>query len=286
MLYLHLQKQLFGSNGTMELDVTMQVKKGEFVALSGKSGSGKTTLLRIIAGLEKAKGSIKVGNEVWQSERLYKKIQHRSVGFVFQEYALFENMSVEQNLLYILNDKDLANRLLQITQLKPLAKHSVKTLSGGQKQRVALARAMMRKPKLLLLDEPFSALDANLRDSLQKELKTLHNEFNLTTIMVSHDPSEIYKLATKVYLLENGLIIKEGNAKEVLLKMSGSQKFSFAGEILELYKADVLHVGVVAIGQQLVEVVLSSEEVQNFYVGQKVLLSTKAFSPTIQPLET
>jgi len=281
MIELNFQKKLHGSQGEMLLDISMHIKKGEFLALSGISGSGKTTLLRILAGLDDADGTINVDGERWLDYKTSLVPQKRQIGFVFQEFALFTNMSVEENLLFVKNDKALASRLLEITQLTQLKNRYPESLSGGQKQRVALCRAMMNRPKILLLDEPLSALDPSMRTSLQQEILTLHQEFHTTTIMVSHDPSEIYKLASKVALLENGKIIKMGSAKELLLKMSGSQKFSFSGELLEIKKVDVIRIGIIAIGQQLVEVVLTQNEAKELKVGDRVTISTKAFTPTL-----
>ncbi|GKT31793.1 molybdenum ABC transporter ATP-binding protein, partial [Aduncisulcus paluster] len=165
--------------------------EGDFVALAGQSGSGKTTLLRILAGLEEAQGTIQVGDESWLDDTKSLPVQKRKIGFVFQDYALFPNMSVEENLLYVTKDKLLADKLLEMIELSELRDRFPNTLSGGQKQRVSLCRAMMNKPKLLLMDEPLSALDPNMRTKLQYEILTLHKEFGTTTIMVSHDPSEI-----------------------------------------------------------------------------------------------
>jgi len=207
--------------------------------------------------------------------------QKRKIGYVFQDYALFANMSVEENLLFVNRDKKLANYLLEMTELSELKNRLPNTLSGGQKQRVSLCRAMMNRPKLLLMDEPLSALDPAMRTKLQNEILTLHREFGTTTIMVSHDPSEIYRLASRVLVLEQGKITNDGKAKDVLLKTKGSQKFSFEGELLEITKVDVIYVAIVSIGQQLVEVVVSSDEAKNLKVGQSVRVSTKAFAPMI-----
>ena len=285
MITIDVAKKLQSSASTTMLDVTLQIEQGSFVAVAGESGSGKTTLLRILAGLEKSKGNIKVGGEIWQSERFFLPVQRRRIGFVFQNYALFENMNVEQNLLYVSKDRELARHLLELTGLTSLAKRYPNSLSGGQKQRVALCRAFMRRPKLLLLDEPLSALDPQMRLKLQQDIMRLHKEFGTTSIMVSHDPSEIYRLASHVYMLQNGRIVQEGSPKEVLLKMQGSQKFSFEGEILDIFKADVIHIAVVTIGQQIVEVVLGSMEAERLRIGQKVAVSTKAFAPLIRPLD-
>ena len=142
----------------------------------------------------------------------------------------------------------------------------------------------MNRPKILLMDEPLSALDSEMRTKLQNEILTLHKEFNTTTIMVSHDPSEIYRLANRVVILNFGEIINDGTPKDILLKTKGSQKFSFEGELLDIINVDVIHIAIVSIGQQLVEVVINKDEMKNLKIGQKVSLATKAFSPTIQSI--
>jgi len=281
MIHIDISKKLYGSDGEMNLDLRLDIKEGDFLALSGKSGSGKTTLLRVLAGLEDARGSIKIGEEVWLDDKKSLAVQKREIGFVFQDYALFPNMSVIENLLYVNSDKKLAKRLLDITELSELKDRYPVTLSGGQKQRVSLCRAMMNRPKLLLMDEPLSALDPAMRTKLQNEILTLHREFNTTTIMVSHDPSEIYRLSNRVIVLDQGKVINDGDAKEVLLKTSGSAKFSFEGELLDIVKVDVIYVAILSIGQQLVEVVVSEEESKSLVIGDVVSVSTKAFSPSI-----
>jgi molybdate transport system ATP-binding protein len=139
----------------------------------------------------------------------------------------------------------------------------------------------MNRPKLLLMDEPLSALDPGMRTKLQHDILMLHKEFGTTTIMVSHDPSEIYRLADRVIMLEQGRVIQEGTSKEVLLHTRGSQKFSLTGELLDIIKADVIYIAVVAIGQQIVEVVLDEAEASSFKIGQRVQVNTKAFAPSL-----
>jgi len=284
MIKIDIFKKLHGSNGQMNLDVNFNIEQGDFIALAGLSGSGKTTLLRILAGLEEAKGEIKIGEDIWQDKKIFLPPQKREIGFVFQDYALFPNMSVMDNLLYVNKDKNLANHLLKITELEELKNRLPNSLSGGQKQRVSLCRALMNRPKLLLMDEPLSALDPKMRMKLQQEILTLHKEFNTTTIMVSHDPSEMYRLSNRVIILDQGKVIDDGKAKNVLLKTSGSQKFSFEGELLDIVKVDVIYIAIVSIGQQLVEVVVSSSEVQELKIGQSVRVSTKAFAPLIKQI--
>lgn len=266
------------------LDVSLSIKKGEFVALTGESGSGKTTLLRSLAGLENASGKIVVFGNTFLDTKQNLPTQKRNIGFVFQDYALFENMTVMQNLLYVAKDKELAEHLLELTQLTHLKERHPHSLSGGQQQRVSLCRAFMSRPKLLLMDEPLSALHPDMREQLQHDILKLHQEFEMTTIMVSHSPSEVYRLANRVLVMEKGKITQDKTPKEIFLKTKGSQKFSLQGKLLDIIKADVIHVAVVAIGQQIVEVVVDSHEAKTFKAGQKVLISTKAFSPTITPL--
>ncbi|MDN5125445.1 ABC transporter ATP-binding protein [Aliarcobacter butzleri] len=284
MIEIKINKPLHGSNGTMNLDIDLKINKGEFVALSGLSGSGKTTLLRILAGLENATGTLKIDNEYWLNEKYSKDSQKRDIGFVFQDYALFPNFTVLQNLLYVKKDKELAKHLLDMTDMYELKNRYPNSLSGGQKQRVSLCRALMNKPKLLLMDEPLSALDPQMRTKLQNEILTLHKEFNTTTIMVSHDPSEMYRLASRVLVLDYGKIVNDGLPKDILLKTKGSQKFSFEGELLDIVRVDVIDIAIISIGQQLVEIVLTKEESKTLKIGQKVNVSTKAFTPNIQGL--
>ncbi|TNF44951.1 MAG: ATP-binding cassette domain-containing protein [Epsilonproteobacteria bacterium] len=220
MIQIEIQKQLHGSQGDMDLDVKLEIQKGEFIALMGESGSGKTTLLRVLAGLEKAAGHISVEDVTWLQSQKMLPPQQREIGFVFQDYALFDNMNVEENLLFVNDDKALAKRLLELTELTQLASRNVKGLSGGQKQRVSLCRAMMKKPKLLLMDEPLSALDPAMRIKLKDEILKLHKTFGTTTIMVSHDTDISYQLADRVLVLDHGKLIAEGTPAEIFKKAS------------------------------------------------------------------
>ena len=214
MLKIDIHKALHGSQGQMQLDIDLEIKEGAFVILMGESGSGKTTLLRVISGLEKAEGEVVVAGKSWK----HLPPQQREIGFVFQDYALFEHMTVEENLLFVKNDKSLADKLLALTKLTALASRNVKNLSGGQKQRVALCRAMMHKPKILLMDEPLSALDEEMREALIEEIKKLHHTFGTTTMMVSHDANASYALADRIIVLHQGKIIKDGTKDMVLKK--------------------------------------------------------------------
>ncbi|MCZ6168775.1 sulfate/molybdate ABC transporter ATP-binding protein [Campylobacter ureolyticus] len=282
MIEFSLKKELFGVNENMELNVKINFKSGSFISLSGESGSGKTTILRCLAGLEKANGFIKVDDEIWQDEKIFLSPQKRRIGFVFQDYALFENLSVKDNFLFVEKDINHCNKLLDMLGLMSLKDRYPTNLSGGQKQRVALGRAMMRKPKLLLLDEPLSALDPHLRARLQDEISKIQGLFKTTTILVSHDPNEIYKLANYMFVLKNGKIVKKGTPKEILLKTSGSQKFAFSGTLLNLEKIDTIFVATVSVGQQITEVALASD--LGLKVGDEVTISSKAFNLNISKI--
>jgi len=281
MIEIAVQKTLTGSSGAMELDIGLEIEEKSFVALAGESGSGKTTLLRILAGLERARGRINVAGREWMNISRSLPPQKREIGFIFQDYALFDNMTIWKNLLFVSKDQSLAAHLLELTGLLEMKERYPGTLSGGQKQRVALCRALMSRPRILLMDEPLSALDPTMRSRLQQDILHMHKEFGTTTLMVSHDPSEIYRLADRVIVLDQGKAIKDGSPIEVLLKTRGSQKFSLSGELLDIIKADVIHIAIVAMGQQIVEVVLDEEESRFFKIGDSVQVSTKAFAPVI-----
>ena len=210
-LELAVTRPMQGVVGAMRLEVALEVPAGTLLALTGSSGSGKTTLLRILAGLEEATGSIRFGGESWLQGSRALPPQKRQVGFVFQEYALFENMTVEGNLLYVQKDRELMERLLSMTRLGAFRDRYPAMLSGGQKQRVALARAMMHRPKLLLLDEPLSALDPKMRVFLREKIVEVHREFGMTTILVSHDVEEVAQMADRVVRLEQGKIVSDAD---------------------------------------------------------------------------
>lgn len=286
---LIVQKALRGATGTINLDVNTTLKKGDLTVLFGKSGAGKSTILKMIAGLmEPTNGRIIINDEIWfdKNKKINLTPQKRKVGFVFQDYALFPNMSVKENLEYALDDKKKKSKvdeILEITELTALAKEKPQTLSGGQSQRVALARALVREPKILLLDEPLSALDFAMRTKLQDELIRIQQYFKLSTILVSHDISEVYKLANYVLELEEGQIKKQGTASEIFGGNSISGKFKFSGEIVDIQASDIVFVVSILVGQDVIKIVSSKDEVKNFRINQRVIVSSKAFNPLIIP---
>jgi len=283
---IKLKKKLKGYKGDFDLYVDISVKKGSFITVFGRSGAGKTTLLRMIAGLLKPdEGFIEVDGKVWYDSGKNINIppQKRRVGFVFQDYALFPNMTVEQNIMYGMEkkDRDLLERLLTLTELQELRNRKPQTLSGGQKQRVALARAVARKPDILLLDEPLSALDIDMRKKLQEELQNIHRTFSLTTFLISHDFSEVFRLSDRVFVMENGKIIKEGKPEQIFVQERLSGKVKFSGEVLQIKKEDFIYIVSVLVGNNIIKVVADPDEVQDLSVGDKVVVATKAFNPFI-----
>ncbi len=220
--------------------IDLDVKKGELVALLGPSGSGKTTLLRIIAGLEiPDEGSILFEDQdVGQLQ-----VKERNVGFVFQHYALFQHMTVFDNIAFGLNVRPKSNRpkkseiaekvveLLKLVKLETFSKRYPSQLSGGQRQRVALARALAVEPTVLLLDEPFGALDAKVRKDLRRWLRKLHDDIQITSIFVTHDQEEALEVADRVVIMNNGKIEQIGTPEEVYHSPATPFVYDFLGKV-------------------------------------------------------
>ncbi|HET8763598.1 MAG TPA: sulfate/molybdate ABC transporter ATP-binding protein, partial [Rhodanobacter sp.] len=220
-------------------DVSLEIPPGEFLALLGPSGSGKTTLLRILAGLDYPEsGSVRREGR----DLLALDARRRKVGLVFQHYPLFRHLTVAENVAFGLRVRpwrtrpkraDIAarvERLLQRVQLQDMAKRYPAQLSGGQRQRIALARALAVEPDLLLLDEPFGALDAQVRVSLRRWLRELHDEFGLTTVFVTHDQEEALELADRVVVMSQGRIEQVGTADDIYDTPNSPFVYSFIGE--------------------------------------------------------
>lgn len=223
-------------------DVSLEVKSGELVALLGPSGSGKTTLLRIIAGLEQADaGSVYLDGE----ETTKRDVRERKVGFVFQHYALFKHMTVFDNVAFGLrvrpkefraSDEQIRRKvmdLLELVHLDAFFDRYPSQLSGGQRQRVALARALAVEPKVLLLDEPFGALDAKVRKELRRWLRRLHDEMHITSIFVTHDQEEAMEVSDRVVVMSNGKIEQMGTPAEVWQNPANAFVYDFLGNYNE-----------------------------------------------------
>jgi sulfate transport system ATP-binding protein len=236
-------------------DVSLDIGSGELVALLGPSGCGKTTLLRIIAGLETAdQGNIFFSGE----DTTDKHVRERNVGFVFQHYALFRHMTVFENVAFGLRVKPRGQRpseaqirakvtdLLKLVQLDWLAERYPSQLSGGQRQRIALARALAVEPKVLLLDEPFGALDAKVRKELRRWLRRLHDELHITSIFVTHDQDEALEVADRIVLMDHGRVEQVGTPQEVYERPATPFVYGFLGAVNRFVghaRGGVLHMG-------------------------------------------
>ena len=220
-------------------NVSLDIRSGELIALLGPSGSGKTTLLRLIAGLESpTEGTVYFGED----DASNKTVQERNVGFVFQHYALFRHMTLAQNVGFGLKVRPRSTRppkaeihkravdLLNLVQLQGLENRYPAQLSGGQRQRVALARAMAIEPNVLLLDEPFGALDAQVRKELRKWLREIHDSTGHTTVFVTHDQDEALELADRVVVMSQGRIEQVGTPDEIYDSPNSAFVYGFIGE--------------------------------------------------------
>jgi sulfate/thiosulfate transport system ATP-binding protein len=217
-------------------DISIEVESGSLTALLGPSGSGKSTLLRVIAGLEQPDaGDVFISGE----EATTVAPQKRGVGFVFQHYAAFKHMTVWDNVAFGLairrrpkaEIRQRVTELLDLVQLQGLAKRYPAQLSGGQRQRMALARALAVEPKVLLLDEPFGALDARVRTELRDWLRRLHDDVHVTTIFVTHDQEEAMEIADQIVLMNNGRVEQVGGARDLYERPSNEFVMTFVGPV-------------------------------------------------------
>ena len=291
MIVINITKHLNTADGALEAHFDLSIHDGEFLTLFGPSGAGKTTLMRMIAGLEKPdSGHIEVDGEVWfdHTQKINLSPQKRSIGFVFQDYALFPTMSVRDNLLFAAENtqqRRTVDELIDLIELSNLASRLPSTLSGGQKQRVALARALVRRPKILLLDEPLSALDPTMRQKLQDELSLIHKRLGVTTLLVSHDIAETVKLSDRLAQIESGKILRTCKPMEFFSPQTLSGKLQLIGEVLKMEEDFPVVIVTLLVGSSVVRTVLSSEEASALRIGDHAIISTKAFNPIVMVLE-
>lgn len=236
----------FGSFSAVN-NVSLEIPIGEFVALLGPSGSGKTTLLRLLAGLEALDSGQILFNGIDYSN---KSVKERRVGFVFQHYALFKHMNIFENVAFGIKVKPRKDRpskkeikekvfeLLKFVQLEHLAEKFPAQLSGGQRQRIALARSLASEPEVLLLDEPFGALDAKVRQELRHWLREVHQKLNITTIFVTHDQEEALEMADTIVVMNNGHVEQIGSPQDVYQFPANRFVYSFLGRVNEIKRAD------------------------------------------------
>jgi sulfate transport system ATP-binding protein len=237
----HISKT-FGGFKALD-DVSLKIRDGELVALLGPSGSGKTTLLRIIAGLEAPDPHPQAAIRFHDEDVSLRDVKQRQVGFVFQHYALFRHMTVFENVAFGLRVRprssrpskeeirDRVEKLLSLVQLGQFSRRYPSQLSGGQRQRVALARALAVEPKVLLLDEPFGALDAKVRQGLRAWLRRLHEEIHITSVLVTHDQEEALEVADRVVVMNNARIEQAGTPEEVFHQAKTEFVMEFLGQV-------------------------------------------------------
>jgi iron(III) transport system ATP-binding protein len=242
----------FGGQLQAVRGISFEVKEGEFYTLLGPSGCGKTTTLRSIAGLEKPDGGgISIGGETVFSEeqQIFIPVHKRGIGMVFQSYAIWPHLTVYDNVAFPLRHsssgvprsqiREKVRKALSLVQLEGVADRPAPFLSGGQQQRVALARALVYEPKVLLLDEPLSNLDAKLREEMRVELKQLVNRLTITTVYVTHDQAEALALSDRVAVMNQGLIIQEGSPRDIYLQPKDAFTANFIGRV-NLYQGKVV----------------------------------------------
>ncbi len=267
MLSIAIQKKLHFAFGKKDLDVQLDIPSGQLLAIVGESGSGKTTLLRLLAGLTKPdRGHITFEQKAWvhTAQGILLSPQQRSIGFVFQDYALFPNMTVVQNLRFALpkgQAPSIIDELLDITDLVTLADRRPATLSGGQQQRTALARALVRQPRLLLLDEPLSALDTELRNRLQLFIREVHERYQLTTLLVSHNRDEILKLADSIVRIERGEVVQWATP-QAFFQLENADSGQLRGEVLRLSEKDGQGVADILVGANVLSVPIDQQVLQ------------------------
>ena len=236
----HIQKSFDGVS--VLKDISIQVEDGEIVSILGPSGCGKTTLLNIILGIVEADA----GTIVYNGEDLTRTVmEKRGFNIVFQDYALFPNLNVYQNITYGLkkkpgiSSKEEVEELIHLLGLEDHLNKRVDQLSGGQKQRVALARTMVMKPRILLLDEPLSALDGVIKESIKDRIKTIAREYHLTTIIVTHDPEEALTLSDRVLIIDQGTIAQYGRPAEIIQKPENDFVRKFILNQLEIKRNNI-----------------------------------------------
>lgn len=283
MIEMNVSKTLGYSGEKINLNLELTIQKGHFVTLYGVSGAGKTSTLKLLSGLlTPDSGQILVHGIPWfdVKKKINLPAQKRKVGYVFQDYALFPNMTVLQNLTFPLQKgqrDSIIGELTDLMELGDLLKRQPNTLSGGQRQRVALARALVQRPKILMLDEPLSAIDHKMRIKLQEYLLKVHSAYELTTILVSHNIGEIVKLSDRVYELENGKVIREGKSLEFfgLERKSNSSDFRITGEVVKIEKGEVGCTVSVLIGTSLMKVAADPREVEGMCIGDPISVTSK-----------
>ncbi|MEO0895777.1 MAG: ABC transporter ATP-binding protein [Bacteroidota bacterium] len=276
MIDVKLRKVLNGHEGDLWLDVAFQLQTGETLALYGPSGAGKTSILRMVAGHMKADGgAVQVDSQHWYdgSKGIFLPARKRNLGVVFQDYALFPHMTAAANIHFGKRKNqpnEEVDQLLEMMELKGLEDTYPQKLSGGQQQRIAIARALVSRPSLLMLDEPFSAMDQALKEKLRFMLKEIQQKFNTSILIVSHDHDMISTIADKVIVLDRGKILKQGNPNEILGPLKHHQGLTLWATVLDIEIDQDTYLLKLQFGNQIIELETSSDQAQQWNIGDKI----------------
>ncbi len=241
MLELQHLRKSFGNSHVLN-DISLKIEEGEIVSILGPSGSGKTTLLNLILGIHAPDGG-RINYK--HSDITHLAMERRNFNIVFQDYALFPNLSAYQNIVYGLRNKPLlcskeeVDELIELLGLRPHLEKRIDQLSGGQKQRVALARTLVMKPNILLLDEPLSALDGVIKESIKERIRRIAKELHLTTIIVTHDPEEALTLSDRVLIINEGAIAQFAPPQEIIRHPSDDFVKAFILRQLEIKRSNI-----------------------------------------------
>jgi molybdate transport system ATP-binding protein len=279
MLRFKATKLLHTAQGPRMLDITFECEQGRLLAVYGPSGAGKTTLLRILAGLtDVLTGHIEVDGDTWldSDRKINLPTRRRPIGFVFQDFALFPHLTVRQQLEFALQkktDRTRVDELLSLMELEELQHRRPALLSGGQQQRIAIARAIARRPRLLLLDEPLSALDDDMRNKLQEYILMVHRHYGLTTLLVSHHLPEVLRLADEAILIENGTIGGQGPPTRLFAGRQNPMSVNHSGEIVSITPDNGLLVVSIRLATGIIHITQTSAEAAAWQVGQQVTIS-------------
>ena len=264
MVDIDIHKTLKGKSGNFSLNIKLHIEKGNIIGIYGASGEGKTSFAKMLCGILKPdQGKITVDDKVWydSEKKIYLKPQKISANLMFQDYALFPNMSVRKNLEFALQkngDPKLIEDIISIIELENFQHSKIHKLSGGQQQRVALARAIVNMPRLLILDEPLSAIDEEMRVKLQDYILKTHKAYHLTTILISHNISELHKIADSVYELKNGNLhqVKANSSPIINTSVSGKVvKKTFKPPFVEITIVyDNIHLNFTLLSEQAMDI--------------------------------